>query len=247
MSPAPEGNYTIATPRAFRTYCLFIPRLLMTWQPRIQNICSHGVNLVPLEFRSRHHKVIRLKLKSGLTPKTFNVLGFFADKVLYMGVFLTSAWWRHQMETFSALLAICAGNSPVPGEFPTRRPATRDFDAFFDLHPNKRLSIQWWGWWFETQSCPLWRHSIGQFMCLQSATCKAYNCNVTEGTFTQFSSPCSQAFGDPVVFRKTPVNRCYGWVPNSPGDPLDERMIATDYPWCIMARLQVDCRPITMM
>ena len=23
------------------------------------------------------------------------------------------AWWRHQMETFSALLAICAGNSPV--------------------------------------------------------------------------------------------------------------------------------------
>ena len=27
-------------------------------------------------------------------------------------------WWRHQMETFSALLAICAGNSPVTGEFP---------------------------------------------------------------------------------------------------------------------------------
>ena len=24
------------------------------------------------------------------------------------------------METFSALLAICAGNSPVPGEFPTQ-------------------------------------------------------------------------------------------------------------------------------
>ena len=29
-----------------------------------------------------------------------------------------TTWWRHQMETFSALLAICAGNSPVPGEFP---------------------------------------------------------------------------------------------------------------------------------
>ena len=28
------------------------------------------------------------------------------------------SWWRHQMETFSALLAICAGNSPVTGEFP---------------------------------------------------------------------------------------------------------------------------------
>ena len=31
---------------------------------------------------------------------------------------IDSSWWRHQMETFSALLAICAGNSPVPGEFP---------------------------------------------------------------------------------------------------------------------------------
>ena len=46
-------------------------------------------------------------------------------------------WWRHQMETFSALLAICAGNSP--GEFPAQRPVMRSFDAFFDLHRNKWL------------------------------------------------------------------------------------------------------------
>ena len=68
------------------------------------------------------------------------------------------SWWRHEMETFSALLAICAGNSPVPGEFPTQRPVTRSFDVYFDLRPNKRLSKQSWGWWFETQSRPLWRH-----------------------------------------------------------------------------------------
>ena len=67
-------------------------------------------------------------------------------------------WWRHQMETFSALLVLCAGNSPVPGEFPAQRPVTRSFDVFFDLRPNKRLSKQWWGWWFETLSSPLWRH-----------------------------------------------------------------------------------------
>ena len=67
-------------------------------------------------------------------------------------------WWRHQMETLSALLAICARNSPVPGEFPTQRPVTRGFDVFFDLHRNKRLSKQSWGWWFETPSGPLWRH-----------------------------------------------------------------------------------------
>ena len=40
-----------------------------------------------------------------------------------------SAWWRHPMETFSALLALCAGNSPVPGEFPAQRPVTRNFDV----------------------------------------------------------------------------------------------------------------------
>ena len=66
------------------------------------------------------------------------------------------------METFSALLAICAGNSPVPGEFPAKMPVTRSFDVFFDLHPNKRLSKQWRGWWFETLSCPLWRHRNAQ-------------------------------------------------------------------------------------
>ena len=56
-------------------------------------------------------------------------------------------WWRHQMETFSALLAVCAGNSPVPGEFPAQRPVTRSFDVSFDLRLNKRLSKQSWGWW----------------------------------------------------------------------------------------------------
>ena len=78
--------------------------------------------------------------------------------VLYWYMIWPVSWWRQQMETFSALLAICAGNSSVPGEFPTQRPVTRSFDVFFDLRPNKRLSKQWWGWWFETQSCPLWRH-----------------------------------------------------------------------------------------
>ena len=70
-----------------------------------------------------------------------------------------SSWWRHQMKTFSALLVICAANSPVTGEFPAQRPVTRSFDVFFDLRPNKRLSKQSLGWWFETPSLPLWRHS----------------------------------------------------------------------------------------
>ena len=71
-------------------------------------------------------------------------------------------WWRHQMETFSTLLSICAGNSPVSGELPAQRPVTRSFDVFFDLRLNKRLSIQSWGWWFEMLSRPLWRHCNDQ-------------------------------------------------------------------------------------
>ena len=46
------------------------------------------------------------------------------------------------METFSALLAFCAGNSSATGEFPAQRPVTRSFDVFFDLRLNKRLSKQ---------------------------------------------------------------------------------------------------------
>ena len=37
------------------------------------------------------------------------------------------------MQPFSALLAICAGNSPAAGEFPTQRPVTQSFDVFFNL------------------------------------------------------------------------------------------------------------------
>ena len=43
------------------------------------------------------------------------------------------------METFSVLLAFCAGNSSVTGEFLTQRPVTRSFDVLFDL----RLTNSW--------------------------------------------------------------------------------------------------------
>ena len=51
------------------------------------------------------------------------------------------------------------GEIPGHGEFPTQRPVTRSFDVSFDLRINKWLSKQWWSWWFETPSRPLWRHS----------------------------------------------------------------------------------------
>ena len=50
------------------------------------------------------------------------------------------------------------GEFTGPGEFPAQRPVMRTFDVFFDLRLNNRLSKQSWGWWFEMQSCSLWRH-----------------------------------------------------------------------------------------
>ena len=96
-------------------------------------------------------------------PQTPNGTGLSAGSELtparvVFSLVINVSWWRHQMETFSALLAICVGNSPVTGEFPAQRPVTRSFDVFFDLRLNKRLSKQWWSWWFETPSHPFWRH-----------------------------------------------------------------------------------------
>ena len=38
----------------------------------------------------------------------------------HIAAFQVWSWWRHQMETFSALLALCAGNSLVPVNSPYR-------------------------------------------------------------------------------------------------------------------------------
>ena len=96
---------------------------------------------------------------NGLTPSLQQAIIWDIDDLVHRrtNVYIQQ-WWRHQMETFSTLLALCAGNSPVTGEFPTQRPVTRSFDVFFDLCRNKRLSKQSWGWWFEALSRPLWCH-----------------------------------------------------------------------------------------
>ena len=70
-----------------------------------------------------------------------------------------TSWRRHQMETFSALLALCEGNQPVTGGFLSQRPVTWSFDAFLDLCLNNRLIKQSGRWWCETPSCSLESHS----------------------------------------------------------------------------------------
>ena len=74
--------------------------------------------------------------------------------------------WYNCMMTSSngnifRVTCLLCGEFTCPGEFPAKRPVTWSFDDFFDLRPNKRLSKQPWGWWFETPSWSLWRQCNG--------------------------------------------------------------------------------------
>ena len=113
------------------------------------------------------------------------------------------------MDTLSALLVICAGNSPVPGEFPAQRPVTRSFNVFFDLRLNKRLSKQSWSWWFETLPCPLWRHcnevSLGD-ICY-------YNIRRNPGPLDSDPTHIPTAIG--VHFHGSSGHALVSWVPSS--------------------------------
>ena len=78
--------------------------------------------------------------------------------LVYRRFIFSTKWWRYQMETFSELLAICVGNSPITGKFPSQRPVTQSFDVFIDLHLNKRLCKPSRRRLFETPSRSLWHH-----------------------------------------------------------------------------------------
>ena len=68
--------------------------------------------------------------------------------------------WKHFPRYWPFVRGI--PRSPVNSPH-TQRPVTRSFEVFIDmdLRLNKRLSKQWWCWWFETPSRSLWRHCNG--------------------------------------------------------------------------------------
>ena len=49
-----------------------------------------------------------------------------------LGADTTITWWRHEIETFSALLALCEVHPPLTGGFPSQSPVTQSFEVFFD-------------------------------------------------------------------------------------------------------------------
>ena len=119
-----------------------------------------------MKLRNEINTGIRRWLVSQNAPTSSTPLSNFTqlqNNTKWYGVFVSgavgkTAWRRHQMETFSALLALREGNPSVIGGFPLLRPVTRSFDVFFDLRLNKRLSKQSRRRWFETPSRSLWRH-----------------------------------------------------------------------------------------
>ena len=107
------------------------------------------------------YQIFPVKLPLGKRYRTSLIMSHHWFRYWYIQGQETSHCWHDEVikwKRFSVLLALCAGNSSVTGEFPTQRPVTWSFDVFFDLRLNKRLIKQSWGWWFETPTCSLWRH-----------------------------------------------------------------------------------------
>ena len=119
--------------------------------------CANGVYpMVEKKFLKKAHLLLHSGLNYCINTVVLGrgcMIGSSQQSRLALhGIRLSSSWWCYQMETFSALLAFCAGNSPVTGEFPAQRPVTHAFDVSFDLCLNKQLCKQSWGWWFEMPS-----------------------------------------------------------------------------------------------
>ena len=108
-----------------------------------QNLLTFGVNY-SFVFRKKHTKMLPHYAVHMMTSSNGNVTGPLC------GEFTAHRWIPPPPPT-----------SPPPTRTHhthTQRPVKRSFDAFFDLRLNKWLSKHSWDWWFETSSCPLWRH-----------------------------------------------------------------------------------------
>ena len=81
-------------------------------------------------------------------------------RALSRGSYCTASRWRHQIESYSALLALSEGNSPVTGELVNslHKGQWRGALMIFYLRLNKWSSKPSGCRWFEPPSRSLWRH-----------------------------------------------------------------------------------------
>ena len=97
-----------------------------------------------------------------------NHLIFFKMKLLLKYPVITKAfpwllsdgiftWIRHDMETFSTLLALCEGN-PLFSGLLSQKASIGVLWWFFYVSQNGRLNKQFSWWWFRDVMMLLWRH-----------------------------------------------------------------------------------------
>ena len=115
--------------------------VLVTWEPAIKSIIIiiiYYYIITNRYFRQTEH--VFLLLSSYPSPSYLQLpnSGLNHDGVIK---------WKHFLRNWPFVRGIHRG----------QRPVTRGL-MFSLICPNKRLSKHWWGWWFETPSCPLWRH-----------------------------------------------------------------------------------------
>ena len=148
------GDKTILPPSYLHNGISYTGKTTSLYWIKAQVISSHGINLVLMEHSIPNAKGVNI------------FQGYFS---LSLGNHDDVIKWKH----FPCYWPFVRGIHRSLVNSPAQRPVTRSFDVFFDLHLNKRLSKQWWGWWFETPLHPLWRHcndSLPQFESMTAMT-----------------------------------------------------------------------------
>ena len=124
---------------------------------RVTGLCDgefYGDRWIPLTNRNANNyfdyvimgKIPIISKSSLWVPSHMHLINFCPEQYEQLRLasicisLYKNSWWRPPMETFSALLDFCVENSPVTGEFPSQRPVSQSFDAFFDLCLSKPLS-----------------------------------------------------------------------------------------------------------
>ena len=153
--------------------------VMLTASPNVSSKCipyisgvfsSQELKLLVRPHQGMHHQIKIARSQRAVSKDIFAIDQFSVtssgEMIFYCGRTAWGhskmekyfSWWRHQMDTFSALPALCERKPPFTGGFPSQRPVTRSFDVFFDLRLNKRLSKQSKRRWFETPSRSLLRY-----------------------------------------------------------------------------------------
>ena len=81
-----------------------------------------------------------------------------------------------------------------------------------------------------------------KYLCLQSTNCAAFNHDTADNSCTFLRNPCPLVHGAPgmeyFVFPAKPAYQCVQWIPYTSGDPVDDRMIASQIGEQMVSRIR---------